>query len=78
MLRVEAPAERSAEINALLARRDLFAAEIHPHEGSLEEAFLELTAAAQFHGASASALGGLPAPVPPGSGRTMPGEGKRQ
>ncbi|WP_202901960.1 ATP-binding cassette domain-containing protein [Thermogemmatispora carboxidivorans] len=75
-LRVEAPAERSAEINALLARRDLFAAEIHPHEGSLEEAFLELTAAAQFPGASASAFGGLPSPLPPG--RSMLGEGKRQ
>ncbi|WP_297156757.1 ATP-binding cassette domain-containing protein [Thermogemmatispora sp.] len=75
-LRVEAPAKRSAEINALLAQRNLFAAEIHPQEGSLEEAFLELTAAAQFPGAAASAVGGLPAPAP--YGRIMPGEGKPQ
>ncbi|WP_376793735.1 ABC transporter ATP-binding protein [Thermogemmatispora sp.] len=62
-LRVEAPAERSAEINALLARRNLFAAELHPYQGSLEEAFLELTSAAQFPGASVSVpdISGLPA-----------------
>lgn len=40
---VNAPANRSAEINAILARQSLFAAEIHPREGSLEELFLELT-----------------------------------
>ncbi len=40
---VDMPVARSAEINALLARNDLFAAELHPHEGSLEEIFLELT-----------------------------------
>jgi ABC-2 type transport system ATP-binding protein len=43
-LRIAAPQARSAEINALLARRDLFAAELHPYEGSLEEVFLQLTA----------------------------------
>jgi len=43
MLRVDAPKTHSAEINALLARRDLFAAELHPFEGSLEEVFLQLT-----------------------------------
>lgn len=43
-LRIAAPKARSAEINALLARRDLFAAELHPYEGSLEEVFLQLTA----------------------------------
>ena len=44
LLRVAAPTARSAEINALLARYQLFAAELHPREGSLEEIFLELTA----------------------------------
>jgi ABC-2 type transport system ATP-binding protein len=43
MIRVNAPRTRSAEINALLARNKLFAAEIRPQEGSLEEVFLELT-----------------------------------
>lgn len=43
LLRIEAPTARSAEVNALLAQRSLFAAEIHPYEGSLEEVFLELT-----------------------------------
>lgn len=43
VLRVEAPRTRSAELNALLAQNHLFAAEIHPLEGSLEELFLGLT-----------------------------------
>jgi ABC-2 type transport system ATP-binding protein len=43
-LRVDAPIAHSAEINALLARYGLYAAELHPVEGSLEEVFLELTA----------------------------------
>jgi ABC-2 type transport system ATP-binding protein len=43
IIRVDAPRSRSAEINALLAHDNLFAAEIHPQEGSLEEIFLELT-----------------------------------
>jgi ABC-2 type transport system ATP-binding protein len=46
MIRVGAARTRSAEINALLAHNNLFAAEIHPQEGSLEEVFLELTTAA--------------------------------
>jgi ABC-2 type transport system ATP-binding protein len=46
MIRVDAARTRSAEINALLAHNNLFAAEIHPQEGSLEEVFLELTTAA--------------------------------
>jgi ABC-2 type transport system ATP-binding protein len=45
LIRVDAPCSRSAEINALLAHNNLFAAEIHPQEGSLEEVFLELTTA---------------------------------
>jgi ABC-2 type transport system ATP-binding protein len=43
MLRIDAPTARSAEINALLAGNNLFAAELHPYEGSLEEIFLQLT-----------------------------------
>jgi ABC-2 type transport system ATP-binding protein len=43
ILRIDAPIARSAEINALLARNSLFAAELRPIEGSLEELFLELT-----------------------------------
>lgn len=40
---LDAPVERSAEVNRLLARQDLFAAAIHPREGSLEEVFMEVT-----------------------------------
>jgi ABC-2 type transport system ATP-binding protein len=43
---VDTPAIHSAEINELLARNDLFASEIHPREGSLEELFLEVTTSA--------------------------------
>lgn len=43
LLLVDAPVARSAEVNALLARQNLFAAELHPREGSLEEVFLQLT-----------------------------------
>jgi ABC-2 type transport system ATP-binding protein len=43
VLMVNAPAFRSAEINMLLAQNHLFAAEIHPHEGSLEEIYLQVT-----------------------------------
>jgi ABC-2 type transport system ATP-binding protein len=43
ILRIDAPRARSAELNALLAQHHLFAAEIHPQEGSLEELFLGLT-----------------------------------
>jgi ABC-2 type transport system ATP-binding protein len=42
-LRIDAPKARSAEINALLAAQNLFAAELHPYVGSLEEIFLQLT-----------------------------------
>ncbi|MBO0782732.1 MAG: AAA family ATPase, partial [Ktedonobacteraceae bacterium] len=44
LLLVNAPADRSAEINAILARADLFAAEIHPRQGSLEDLFLQAMA----------------------------------
>jgi ABC-2 type transport system ATP-binding protein len=42
-LLVTAPLERSAEVNAALATRDLYASEIHPHEQSLEQYFLDVT-----------------------------------
>lgn len=60
---VDMPVARSAEINALLARNDLFAAELHPHEGSLEEIFLELTTPATTTGSrpGMAALAGAPA-----------------
>lgn len=44
LLRLAAPTARSSEINALLAHYQLFAAELRPTEGSLEEIYLELTA----------------------------------
>lgn len=45
-LLIDAPRTRSSEINALLAQQQLFAAELHPQEGSLEEVFMELTTTA--------------------------------
>ena len=42
-LLVDTPKSYSTEINAILARNHLFAAELHPYEGSLEEVFLQLT-----------------------------------
>ncbi|GCE17910.1 ABC transporter ATP-binding protein [Dictyobacter kobayashii] len=44
VLLVDAPAARSAEINRLLAHNELFAAELHPREGSLEAVYLQATA----------------------------------
>ena len=43
---VDAPLKYSAELNRILAQHDLFAAEIHPREGSLEEVFLAATSQA--------------------------------
>jgi ABC-2 type transport system ATP-binding protein len=43
MLRINAPINRSGEINAILAHNNIFATEIHPREGNLEEVFLQLT-----------------------------------
>lgn len=43
ILLVNAPTARSAEVNMLLAQRNLFAAEIHPRQGSLEELYLQVT-----------------------------------
>ena len=44
LLLVDAPVVRSAEINAVLARQNFLVTELHLHEGSLEEVFLQLTA----------------------------------
>jgi ABC-2 type transport system ATP-binding protein len=43
LLTISAPLARAAEINALLAREELFASEIHPRETSLEQYFLDVT-----------------------------------
>ena len=43
MLCIDAPQVYAAEINRLLAQAELFAAELHPYEGSLEEIYLQLT-----------------------------------
>ncbi|HZU70147.1 MAG TPA: ATP-binding cassette domain-containing protein [Ktedonobacteraceae bacterium] len=60
MLRIHAPRVRSAEINAMLARNNLYAAELHPFEGSLEEVYLELTSGSPSNGSDigAAARGG--------------------
>ncbi len=42
ILTLDAPATHSADVNMLLAQHSLFAAEIHPREGTLEEIFLEV------------------------------------
>ncbi|GHO43560.1 ABC transporter ATP-binding protein [Ktedonospora formicarum] len=40
---IDAPISRSSEVNKLLARYEIFAAAIHPHEGNLEDFFLKVT-----------------------------------
>lgn len=44
VLLIDAPNARSSEINKLLAHNNLFAAEVHPLEGSLEAVYLQATA----------------------------------
>lgn len=44
LLLINAPIARSAEVHAVLARQNFLMAELHPREGNLEEAFLQLTA----------------------------------
>ena len=63
---IDAPRVRSADINAILAHNNLFAAEIHPQEGSLEEVFMELTTAAApvSNRPGMAALAGVPVPLP--------------
>jgi ABC-2 type transport system ATP-binding protein len=64
-LLVDAPAERAAEVNALLAARGTYAAEVRRREGSLETYFLTLTGGTQEPQASAPASG-PPAPAQQG------------
>ena len=68
---VGAPAQHSAEINRVLAQNNLFAAEIHPREGNLEELFLEVTTSAAQAGAHVGmeALAETLAPEMPGGGK---------
>ncbi len=63
ILIVDAPVDRSAEINALLAHQNVFAAEIHPRAGSLEDLYLEVTTQETVQGVSMEAL----APSRPGA-----------
>jgi ABC-2 type transport system ATP-binding protein len=67
ILVIEAAASRSAEINAILAQHRLFAAEIHPKEGSLEELYLEVTSpSSPISHAGMEALAGTPVgSIPP-------------
>jgi ABC-2 type transport system ATP-binding protein len=58
-LLVDAPKSYSTQINAILARNHLFAAELHPYEGSLEEVFLQLTNSSASHMGMASLASGI-------------------
>jgi ABC-2 type transport system ATP-binding protein len=49
-LRVTAPKTYSAEVNRLLGQSGIFAAELHPYAGSLEEVYLRLTTPAAGSG----------------------------
>jgi ABC-2 type transport system ATP-binding protein len=73
VLILDAPVERSAEINALLARQNLFAAEIHPRAGSLEDLYLEVTTQGVQPG---NAIGMEALASTPGAPADMPGSGK--
>jgi hypothetical protein len=42
-LLVAAPHERAADLNAVLARQEIYASEIRPQELSLEQYFLDVT-----------------------------------
>ena len=61
ILRIDAPTNRSSEITALLAQRNLFIAEMHPAQASLEEIFLQLTAAPEGTHRGMDALSSVPA-----------------
>jgi len=62
-LRVAASTAHSAEINRLLGQNEIFAAELHPYEGSLEDVFFQLTTpdvVAGTHLGMAALAGGEP------------------
>jgi ABC-2 type transport system ATP-binding protein len=63
-LYVDAPTTRSQEITALLARSDLFIAEMYQHQASLEDFFLKLTGTAAGEGSRAGMVNFASA-VPP-------------
>lgn len=73
---VNAPVQYSAELNALLARQNLFAAELHPHEGNLEDIFLAATAFAPDNHTGMEALAEAPIYVSPSA--DLPGAGKKE
>lgn len=60
---VDAPAARAQEITALLARRDLFIAEMYQSEASLEDFFLEVTGTAAGEGSRAGMTALVSAPA---------------
>ncbi len=64
VLYVDAPAERSQEITALLAERDLFIAEMYQYQASLEKFFLELTGSESGEGSRAG-MANFAGAVPP-------------
>lgn len=70
ILLVDAARARSADINALLARQQLFASEILPREGSLEQVFLQLTTTPASVRAGIEALLQDPSSIP----RALPAE----
>jgi ABC-2 type transport system ATP-binding protein len=53
---VDAPVSRSPEITALLARHDLYVAEVYRHQSNLEDFFLELTGTDAGEGSRAGVL----------------------
>jgi ABC-2 type transport system ATP-binding protein len=64
-LRIDAPKTHSAEINRLLGQSEIFASELHPYEGSLEEVYLQLTTPAVVsgeHPGMAALVGGSEVP----------------
>ena len=56
LLLVDAPGERAAEINALLAEQSIYAAELRHREGNLEQYFLALTGAVNGAAAAPAAI----------------------
>jgi ABC-2 type transport system ATP-binding protein len=62
LLRIDAPCTHTAEVNRLLAQNEIFAAELHPYEGSLEEVYLQLTTPSGEH-LGMAALAGISEPA---------------
>ena len=78
---VDAPLKYSAELNRLLAQHDLFVAEIHPREGSLEEVFLAATSQAMpgyYPGGGNPAFTPVLATYPPQAQTLKNGKGARK